>query len=64
MLVLSRKSGEEILIGNDIRITVQRIKGSRVSIGIEASQKHRVVRGEIKATLREHNDTELPKEPL
>lgn len=48
MLVLSRKPGEQIRIGNDIVLTVQRLSGNRVSIGIEAPQGYRIVRGELK----------------
>lgn len=36
MLVLSRKENEKICIGNDITITVCRIRGGKVQIGIEA----------------------------
>jgi carbon storage regulator len=36
MLVLSRKLGESILIGDDIRVTVVRIRVNDVRIGIEA----------------------------
>jgi len=36
MLVLSRKPGENVVIGNDITITVVEVTGNRVRIGIEA----------------------------
>jgi len=36
MLVLTRKEGQEILIGSDIKVTVTSIKGRQVRIGIEA----------------------------
>jgi carbon storage regulator len=36
MLVLTRKSGEEIRIGNDIVISLFRIQGQRARLGIEA----------------------------
>lgn len=47
MLVLSRKIGQEIVIGDAIRITVHRIAGSRVILGICAPNSVRVVRGEL-----------------
>ncbi len=47
MLVLSRKEGEKILIGDGIVLTINRINGNRVAIGIEAPRDVRVVRGEL-----------------
>jgi carbon storage regulator CsrA len=47
MLVLSRKVGEQIVIAGDIVILVKRIKGDRVSIGIEAPESVRVARAEL-----------------
>lgn len=47
MLVLSRKQQEEILIGNDVKITVLKVKGNTVRLGIEAPRDIRVVRGEL-----------------
>jgi carbon storage regulator len=47
MLVLSRKEGEQLRIGDDIVVTVSRISGNRVAIGIEAPRSVRVVRGEL-----------------
>jgi carbon storage regulator len=48
MLVLSRKLGEKLLIGDDITVSVTFIKGNRVKLGIEAPPHVRVVRGELK----------------
>ena len=47
MLVLSRRTGERILIGDDIKITVIRIRGGAVRIGIEAPEGTAVVREEV-----------------
>lgn len=47
MLVLTRKSDEKILIGDDVVITVLRTKGKAVRLGIEAPSHMRVLRGEI-----------------
>ena len=47
MLVLTRKAQEEILIGDSIRISIVRIKGNTVRLGIEAPRDVRVVRAEL-----------------
>jgi carbon storage regulator CsrA len=47
MLVLTRKSQEQIRVGENITITVLRIKGNTVRLGIEAPRGVRVVRGEL-----------------
>jgi carbon storage regulator len=47
MLVLSRKSGEAIKIGDDITLTVVSVKGKRVRLGIEAPSDCRIVRDEV-----------------
>ena len=47
MLVLSRKLGEKIMIGDDIEITVSRIDGNRIRLGIEAPRDTPILRGEI-----------------
>ena len=47
MLVLSRKEGEQLIIGDNIVVTVNRISGNRVAIGIEAPRDVRIVRGEL-----------------
>jgi carbon storage regulator CsrA len=47
MLVLSRKSQEKIHIGDNVTITIVRIQGSTVRVGIEAPHNVRVIRGEI-----------------
>lgn len=47
MLVLSRKVGERIQIGDDIVLTVTAIKGNRVQLGIDASHEVSIRRGEL-----------------
>ena len=47
MLVLSRKAGEKLMIGDGIVLTINRISGNRVAIGIEAPRDVRIVRGEL-----------------
>jgi carbon storage regulator len=48
MLVLSRKIGERLVIGDGITVVVNRIAGNRVTLGIEAPQDVRIVRGELR----------------
>jgi carbon storage regulator len=48
MLVLSRKVGEKILIGDEIQITVVRVCQNTVRIGVEAPRNFQIVREEIK----------------
>ncbi len=47
MLVLTRKANETILIGDDIKITLVRVKGNAVRIGIEAPDDISILRGEL-----------------
>lgn len=47
MLVLSRKVGERLLIGDQIAITIVRINGQSVRVGIEAPPDLVVVRQEL-----------------
>lgn len=48
MLVLSRKVGERILVGDEITITVVRMAQGVVRIGVEAPAEMAIVREEIK----------------
>lgn len=47
MLVLSRKPGERLMIGDDVVLVINKIAGNRVTIAIEAPRDVRVVRGEL-----------------
>lgn len=49
MLVLSRKVGEQILIGSDVCVTVVSIKGNRITLGVDAPRNVRVDRSELAA---------------
>lgn len=48
MLVLSRKIGERIHVGDNIYVEVRRVEGNRVTLGIEAPRAVKVLRGELK----------------
>jgi carbon storage regulator len=47
MLVLSRKIGEKIVISNDIVVTVVKVEGNKVRLGIEAPDQIRIMRSEL-----------------
>jgi carbon storage regulator len=47
MLVLTRKPDESIVIGDTVVVTILRISGSRVALGIEAPSGVRVFRKEL-----------------
>jgi carbon storage regulator len=55
MLVLSRKIGETLMIGDDIKITINRIAGNRVTVGVEAPHHVKIVRGELERFIAEPN---------
>lgn len=59
MLVLSRKKGETIVIGSEYAITVVRVVGGRVRLGIEAPEGVTVDREEI-AKRRQSGDGDTP----
>jgi carbon storage regulator len=48
MLILSRKVGERIVIGNDITVVVSRVAGDRVTLGLEAPPDVHILRGELR----------------
>lgn len=50
MLVLSRKVDESIVIGPDITITVLRVDGGKVRLGVEAPKNIKVLRRELPDT--------------
>ncbi len=47
MLILTRKLGESLIIGNDISVMILGVKGNQVRIGIEAPKSISVHRKEI-----------------
>ena len=55
MLVLTRKVGEGIAIGDDVKIVIMQIKGKQVRIGIQADPSTAVHREEIYQKIKEEN---------
>jgi carbon storage regulator len=57
MLVLSRKEGERIVIGDQITLVVSKVSGNRVTIGIEAPKDVKITRGELIIDLSGKSET-------
>ena len=55
MLILTRKLGEKINIGDDITVTLLEIKGTQVKLGIQAPNSIGIHRNEIYEKIREEN---------
>ena len=53
MLVLSRKVGERIHVGDNIVLEIRRIAGNRVTLALEAPRTVRILRGELEQAARE-----------
>jgi carbon storage regulator CsrA len=62
MLVLSRKVGEKLVIGDNITVVVNRMAGNRVSLGIEAPENVRIVRGELSSIVNSFDEEPADEE--
>lgn len=64
MLVLSRKQNERIRVGESVVVTVVRVNGDKVRIGIEAPAEMRVLRDELEVDavgeVQQDSSDELP----
>jgi carbon storage regulator len=58
MLVLTRKSNQSIMIGDDIEISVLAIMGEKVRIGIEAPRSVPVFRKEVYLEIQQDRETD------
>ena len=56
MLVLTRKTNQSIMIGDDIEISVLAVMGEKVRIGIEAPRSVPVFRKEVYIEIQEDSD--------
>ena len=63
MLVLSRKVGERIQIGEGIVIEVRRVAGNRVTIAVEAPRDMRILRGELIEAATAFDDSVMDERP-
>ncbi len=55
MLILTRKSGESIVVGDQIRVVVVEVKGRQVRLGVEAPDDMKIYRAEIFDRIQEEN---------
>jgi carbon storage regulator len=55
MLILSRKVGESLIIGDDVTVTVVALNGNQIRLGISAPRHVRVLRQEILQAMQEEN---------
>ena len=55
MLILARKVNEQIMIGDQIEISVLDIKGDQVKLGIEAPRQVKVYRREVYQAIQDEN---------
>jgi carbon storage regulator len=55
MLVLSRRAGESVVLGEDITVTILEVRGDVVRVGIDAPRSLKVHRAELLIQLEESN---------
>lgn len=55
MLILTRKPGESVYIGDNVKITIVEIKGHQIRLGIDAPRELRIYREEIYLQILEEN---------
>ncbi|MGA2379601.1 MAG: carbon storage regulator CsrA [Spirochaetia bacterium] len=55
MLILARRIGESIMVGDQVEISVVDIKGDQVKLGIKAPSQVKVYRREVYAAIQEEN---------
>jgi carbon storage regulator len=62
MLILTRRSGESVMIGNDVTVTVLDIKGRQVRVGIRAPKNVAVHRKEVFERIEREKQRDSDKE--
>ena len=62
MLILTRRIGESVKIGDDIRVTVLGVRGNQIRMGIHAPAEVPVHREEIYDRVHENVDREIVKD--
>lgn len=63
MLILTRRSGEGLRIGDEIKVVILEIKGNQVRIGIEAPDNIQVHRDEVYERIKAENINAASVEP-
>lgn len=64
MLILTRRVGETLMIGDEVTVTVLGVKGNQVRIGVNAPKEVAVHREEIYDRIRKEQEGEAPAQPL
>ena len=59
MLILTRRVGETLMIGDDVTVTVLGVKGNQVRIGVSAPKNVAVHREEIYERIRKEKEVDL-----
>ena len=59
MLILTRKVGESVLVGDDISITVLSVRGNQVKLGVQAPKEVSVHREEIYQRIQQSKDEHI-----
>lgn len=63
MLILTRKNGQSILIGENIEVFITSIEGDQVKIGINAPDDTRIYRKEVFEAIQQSNKEAITKLP-
>lgn len=59
MLILSRKTDQQIKIGDDITLTIIEVRGDQVKVGIDAPKSVKVFREEVFSAIKNENNAAL-----
>ncbi len=59
MLVLTRKPGETVMLGEDIQVKIVSVDGDQVKIGIEAPRALKIYRREVYEAIQQENEAAL-----
>ena len=63
MLILTRRVGETVMIGDEVTITVLGVKGNQVRVGINAPKSVAVHREEIYERIKREQQADSPEKP-